>query len=734
MHYYGKNFTLLAICFIFFTIANLKISAQSGSGNFISERIPQIKRMSADINQNVLAMLTLIKEYQKYGTPPASKAARIIKPVVSVKETNNVNSLTLIEVKINEEFDIVDERDKWYKVKTLDNREGWLQEDEVQIITRQLTDSGTSAGAAVNQEASALLSQIARLKGTIDDIFSTATSLVTKTEGDYNKLSDDRKKTIEPDYRIFISHKEKIEKLYNYVIKFAGPYEAIMSGSGVPGVRKTVPGERFKGTISADIGRSSYNNMNSNSTTSRQLMFNGNFQIDNQTQANISLGHQNELMQTAFTNNIIEAGITKQFSDKMVLSSNIGYNIYDDKASDYNSFGLFRAGLNANFTPSDKTNLFGNASYQSKNFSDLGDNNYQGIMYGFGANLIIAPDKNIKLQMQGNSQMSEKAFFNFNQINPQILYSRKKSQGKIFSLGLDYDLLKFTADNNFSDYQRYKADFRWRNTMKNSALSRNLNFIYKQYPNNSKQDYFRLGYIFEKRKGSLRDEKSSISSFSYLFTIITQREDNFLTDYLDIRWNKSGTRKKSYSTLNIYTRLWNNALALSGDTAKYPDHIIDFYGEIGPFFRGSGDGSVKITGLKAGFVAGGHLFFNFDEDYILRNGNSVRGGFAVSGNIKIYKASLALAGSYERSLVLTKATAYDPFSGNLVYGDNIYRKPSSFQLNINYRQPIGNRWDVRFNLSTYEIRTDATFETSINPIERKSNLRFSGGLIYRFAL
>ena len=131
---------------------------------------------------------------------------------------------------------------------------------------------------------------------------------------------------------------------------------------------------------------------------------------------------------------------------------------------------------------------------------------------------------------------------------------------------------------------------------------------------------------------------------------------------------------------------------------------------------------------------GGHLFFNFDEDYFRRNGNSVRTGIAASSNIKILKATLFLGGSYERSLILTKETTFDPISGNIAYGKDLFRKPSSFQFTVDFRQPVKNNLDIHFNLSTYDIRTDATFETSINPVEKKSNLRFSGGVLYRFAM
>jgi hypothetical protein len=257
---------------------------------------------------------------------------------------------------------------------------------------------------------------------------------------------------------------------------------------------------------------------------------------------------------------------------------------------------------------------------------------------------------------------------------------------------------------------------------------------FKQFPNNPGLDYYRLGYVIEKRTGSLREKRSSVSSYSYLVNVFAERQENPQRDYLDLRWDRSGNRPKSFSTMNILTRLWNNIDMFDNDTSAFPDHFIDFYGEFGPYLRNFSEAKVKVDGLKIGLTMGGHMFFNFDEEYFNRNGNSVRGGIIASSNIKIYKGSLLLGGTYERSLVLSKQTTYDPYSGNIVYGENIYRKPSSFQFNIDYRQPVGNNWDIHLNLRTYDVRTDATFDTSINPVEKKSSLRFSGGLVYKFAL
>lgn len=734
MRYSKKCFILTVVFYIFSQLSQPKLIAQEGSAGLIERTLPQLKKSATELNQNVLPLLALIKKIEESAPSATFKTAKIIKPQIPVREADNLNSSIVTEVRMNEEFIVIDERDKWYKIETRDHRGGWVAEEDVQIILKQSGDAAANLEKLSKEEASALLSQINRYKSTIEGLYSDANALIKRAEEEYNGLPPEIKKSIESDYRTFLDYKEKTEKYHAYAVRYTKPYENYLVTPGATQPSKPAPGDRFKGTISADIGRSSYTNMNSNSTISRRLAISGLYQIDKDTKLDFAVNQQNELIQTAFTNNVLDAGITRQFSDKMVLGANVNYNIYSDQLTDNNSFGLLRAGVNAVLNPSRKANIFANAAFQSKNFRTSGNNDYKGLMYVVGTNLSPDSKNNIRIQIQGNKQSGEKDYLSFMQLSPQFLYTHKKSREKSFSIGLDYDMLKFAETNSFNDFRKYKTDFRWRNKINDRLLSRNLNLTYKQFPNNSKQDYYRMGYTIEKRRGLITDQKSTVSSLSYLFNVIANRKDNLLRDYLDLRIDKSSVTPKGYSSLNILTRIWNNFDMLAQDTISYPDHFIDFYGEFGPYLRNISDGTVKIEGLKIGIIMGGHLFFNLDSDYFKRNGNSVRLGIAASSNIKISKATLFMGVSYERSFVLTRKTTFNPLTGNIVYGEDLLRKPSSLQFTIDFRQPVKNNWDIHFNLSTYDVWTDATFETSINPVKMKSNLRFSGGIIYRFAL
>ncbi|MBN1789439.1 MAG: SH3 domain-containing protein [Bacteroidales bacterium] len=718
----------LTICFSTFL---LNSNAQAPSDNFVSNTLPQLKQINIGLSQNVLPLLALIQDYEKSEATNAVEVAKVIHPSVTVRESDNSNATAITVIRLNEEYIITDKREKWYKIKTEDGRDGWVFEEEIQIITRQQINAGAPTTSKARQELKVVLSQMVRYKANIDELVVTARALCKQVEDDYTNLTIDKKQELLGDYKVFLEYKAKIEKYYSYTLRFFRPYEELagtIDASPISYLHEDV----FKGTVSADIGQSSYKNMTSTSATSRKLGFSGVYQPNKNTRADVTMHHQSEVIQTPFMNTTLDAGVTQQFANKLVLSGNLGYNKYDDKATDQNSFGVFHTGANAVYNPVSNASIFARANFQSKQYDRSGLNNYQSLSFDIGTSLTPNANNNIKFQFQGNFQTSETDYLSFSQVSPQFIYLHKATPQRSVTLGLDYNLLKFAYANRLNDFQRYRANFKWRNTRSKKVLSKNLDLIFKQYPYNNSQDYTRIGYTSQRRKGSAVESFSSSSSLSTILTVYTQREDMYTTDYFDLRWDKSKNTARGFFNFNVFNRLWNNFEYLDSSSV---DHVFDFFAEFGPRFQSISEGTIRLTDLKLGFILGGHVYYNIDEDYFMRNGNSVRTGIGFNSHIKIKRASLEIACSYEHSWILVKETIFDPFTGDIVYGENLpSRQPQAFQFRIDFRQPLYDNWDIHFNLSTYTIKTDATEETSINPIDKKSNLRFSGGLIYRFAL
>ena len=745
MDYSRKYLTFLLICFLHFCFLSSYVYAQSPANSNISKNASQLKLISTEMNEQVLSLLALIKEYEKLSPAEPVEMVKIISPFASINETDNENSLTIAVVRLNEEYPIIERHENWIRIKTENAREGWIRENYIQIISKAPPEIPDKEKRIMGKEASLLLSLISGNRIAIFELHETALQTFQQINETYNSLSQENKKPLEADYNAARLAMEKINKYFEYANRFLKPLNNIPLHTDEKLTAKVIPGERFKGTAMADIGRSSYTNMESNSTTSTRLAFNGIYQIDPSMSVEAGIHHQNELIQTPFSNTTIETGISKTFANKLQLKGKLDYENYNDKSTATNTFGFINTGINVMYNPSRKSNIYGNINYRAKDYSILEENNYQSVFYTLGTSMTPEENKTLRFQVLGTSQFSERDFMRFNQINPTFYYMVKQNQKKSFNAGFDVDILKFATTNNSNDYQKYKMELLWRISRSKKILMKKLNLTYKSHPFNKLQDYVRIGYNLQRRKGS-PEKKSSSSSFSTIFTYVVNRENMMAPDQFDLRWDKSKTGPTGFFNINIFNRFWNNFV--KSDTTSF-DNVIDFFSEFGPNIRNISHGTVAFNSLKIGFILGGHIYYNFSKliftseqtdeeanpfkDTFFRNGSSVRGGIGITSGFKIKNASLELAGSYERSLVLQKQASMDT-SGTMIYGDNLMRKPSSFQFRIDFRLPLYQNWDIHFNLNNYLIRTDATIETSINPIEKKSNLRFSGGLIYRFAL
>ncbi len=719
----------LAFCFFYFfypaqTIAGTPVAS-------ISQNLNLLEQLSRETNKNVIALLSLIKEFEKHSPLVTHEAVKIIRPSVPARITHQKDAPPLFEVRMNEEYIVNEKHDIWFRIRSEDGREGWVNEEDVQLITRHSIDEDISRAARSKPEMSSLITQIVRYKGKTDELYRTAFKIGEQIEAHWSKLSESQRGEITADYEAAGDYSERIERYYRYAVRFFSPFEGFVIGPQMAGPAGVMPGDRFRGSVSMDLGQSSYNNVNVSSEVSRRLAFEGAYKINNVTETNLSIRHQHELMQTPFTNTSVDAGISARLREDLRLRGNMGYTDYSDRAFGSNSFGQFNAGLSAAYVPTEVVNINSNFRFTNKSFSGISDNNFHGISYFTGITLTPDRKNNIVLQVQGNMQASDADYMNLNRVNPQIRYGLRADDGRSFGVVVDFDMISFAEGNNANDFRKFSTDFLWRSSKDGSILSRKLQFDSKMHPFNDRQNYLRFGYQSEKRTGSLRDNRSFTTSFSTILTYITEREDLFLTDYIDIRFDNSMIAGKGFITLNIFNRFWNN---FTREDDNWTDHLLNIYFEAGPYFRNAGSGTVRFNNFKFGLIAGGNIFYNFDEEYFMRNGNSLRGGFSAGGNIRILSASISLAASYERSLIVGKETSYNPITGYVEYGDILYRFPSSLQFRIDYRQPVYRNWDLHFNTSSYNIRTGATEENSINPVAKRSNMRYFGGLVYRFAM
>ena len=126
MDYSRKYLTFLLICFLHFCFLSSYVYAQSPANSNISKNASQLKLISTEMNEQVLSLLALIKEYEKLSPAEPVEMAKIISPFAYINETDNENSLTIAVVRLNEEPPIIERHENWIRIKTENAREGWM--------------------------------------------------------------------------------------------------------------------------------------------------------------------------------------------------------------------------------------------------------------------------------------------------------------------------------------------------------------------------------------------------------------------------------------------------------------------------------------------------------------------------------------------------------------------------------------------------------------------------------
>jgi hypothetical protein len=253
--------------------------------------------------------------------------------------------------------------------------------------------------------------------------------------------------------------------------------------------------------------------------------------------------------------------------------------------------------------------------------------------------------------------------------------------------------------------------------------------IGKIYPNNERLDYLRPYIVFSSTKSDLERGKSKTSTFRTTYTYYLLEETN-LIDYFDMRFDRLNRGRKGFFNFNMFSRIYNG---FTRDDNVY--HTLDMYLTTGPTIKSRRKTASHNFYFRIGPIAGTHLLFGTDGgDFWDNSGTSFRIGLALNGNINIKTASIRLMGSYERQFLVTNEYDIDYETGDLVIGDSYVREPNSFQFDLDFRMPVARNWDIYLNVNYYNIKTDVTEETTVNPDEQNMRQRIVGGVNYRFTL
>ena len=77
------------------TITFHPLTASADIGEQITKATQTLKKLSIEIRQKAIPLLTVIKELERGKAPPRIETAKVIKPLATIRETDNPESRSL---------------------------------------------------------------------------------------------------------------------------------------------------------------------------------------------------------------------------------------------------------------------------------------------------------------------------------------------------------------------------------------------------------------------------------------------------------------------------------------------------------------------------------------------------------------------------------------------------------------------------------------------------------------
>lgn len=694
-----------------------------------NRNIQELDNISGELRKNVLSLLTLIKELEKGDLISGSRIAKIIYPEASIREANTVGAKSIFTARYNEAFTILDKQDNWYQIRLQDGRLGWINEDAVQvIIVDKRADHRGEKRNEVNDDE--LLLQMSVFYSDVENQYFSAKNVIKNIESIYNTFSSGDKFNYSNSYKNFIQIKAKIEKYHAYVNKYLQPYIGLFAGAKVKVDRKlTISEKKFTGKASAEFGTTIQNTTKNESGFAGNFDFSGLYRINRNTSVTGAIKYQEEIIRTPFASMGVEAGIKNNFKNHMGLNVNIGYDNYNDKIADVNDFNVARASLNLTVPFGRGSMLSGFIGHRTRNYKIANGNDFGSTRYQINAFFKSNPKLQANIYLRGNLQSSKVDYLNFDQLNPGIVITKRGDRGKSFSTLMDLNIYSYSGEAERSNFSRARLDFKWRRSKREKNRSSYLGFTGKEFPNNKRLNYVRGNLAFTSSKSNLAKGSSKTSAFRSIYTYYVTRDSTRLVDFMDLRYNILKQGRKWFINFNIFERLINT---IGRDIDA--NNTSDMYLATGPVISNNKAATKNKFGLRIGPVLGAHALFGSDVNFWENNGTSLRIGLSLQSDMNIGKAFIRFMGAYERQFLVTNKYEIDNVSGELTLGEVVMRNPNSFQFDFDFRIPVLKAFDVQFNVNYYNILTDATEETSINPHDQNMRLRVVGGVAYRFML
>ncbi len=589
-----------------------------------------------------------------------------------------------------------------------------------------LVDQKEPAGAMSNKT---LYTQLSVLNGDIEDRYNALKIRVSEIEKKSAELASGDQPGNSRIQQEISEVSKKIDKYYTYANKFIEPYlQFLVPGETPDKKRKPIPSDRFMGKVSLGLGRTVQSSAGDVSGFAGNIGFNGLYRVNNNTSVTGGVSYREEVMRTPYASIRANAGINNTFNNKIRLNASVGYNNYNDKQSNNNDFDFYNASVNLFAPLGKKSHVSGHLSRGLRTYKLDNGNSFASTRYQVNVSLSNDHTQETNIFLRGNLQSSQLDYLKFNQLNPGLIFTRRRDPSRLFTTLIDLNQFTYSGEAESNNFSRGRLDVKWTRKRKDKSSNSIFGIIGKIYPNNERLNYLRGNMVFSSTSSNLALGRSKSSTFRTTYTYYLQQSATLL-DYLDMRFDRLIRGRGAFFNFNMFGRIYN---AYNSETDVY--QTLDMFLSAGPIIRNRVRNPSVNYNFRLGPIVGTHMLVGSEYEFWENSGTSLRVGITLQGYLNIKKASLRLMGSYEKQILVTNEYDIDYNTGDLIVGETYYREPNSFQLSADFKLPVGKAWDIFFNVDYYNIRTDAREETSINPNEQNMRQRMVGGVIYRFVL
>jgi hypothetical protein len=673
--------------------------------------LEQLVRIEKTTRQHSIAFLSLIKQMDPEETSGFDThgvdMVRVVIDGSSVYETMDSMSNVIYSPRINDEFEVRERNDGFYKILLFDGREGWISEQCIQPFSGQKREAqirfrGIQASEVKKfiETASSIFEQISQQKILADQIYKKYASAGTEAS-----------LGLQAAYL-------KIQKYYDYAYQFYRKF--VENKSFLAGTKDSPLLTKLSAWTELLFGSSSFSteylnqNPEKNSGFIRDLTLGANVVLGESSKLDVKFANKKDIIQTPYSTTTVDAGYSYTNDSGLNFKTGINYNTYNDDLTDLNDYTRLTLAAGGNYLFNQNSKLLFDYSYLQNSFSMNEGNNYASHKI-FGAfKLKSNTQSEFTVQMLSNLQTSDQALFNSTNFVPSITYDRYggNSQSKFSFL---YDMFSY-PDLDLRSYNRAVLSFRLNTRAGGSSKSVDLSATAKRFPQNKGGDYIQLQGRYASTKGGSFNTVFRPSIYSNLYTT------NTANSYTELRLDLGGNTQVFFSHFSTYFRLWHNPG--DPDEGQVKPHVFDLYGKIGLSFKY----------IRIGPTVGIHALFSSDqEEFFKRDGNLIRFGGIVEGNIPFPRGiKLAFSGSYEYGFVYNDEISINPNTGEFDRGELLQRHPTTLQGNAVITVPVYKSFELIGRANFYKINTDMDEKISINPMTQNTRFTFLVGLKYRY--